>query len=126
MASIFLQLLCALLLVHCIFTQADYPPCKIRDILITQEIVGVVHGDIPQFEVTINNTCYCDQDGVLVYCAGFETMEEPDPTIFTMVSTSICLINQGLTIYEGSPLTFRYAWWRPSHFPLITSHVLCP
>ncbi|ERN06290.1 hypothetical protein AMTR_s00016p00222200 [Amborella trichopoda] len=104
----------------------DAASCKTTDIVITQEIVGVVHGDVLQFEVTINNTCYCMQTMVMVYCGGFHTMDYPDPAVFEMLDTWTCIINHGLPVYWNTPLTFRYTWMRPSHFPIMGSDVLCP
>ncbi|KAL4192007.1 hypothetical protein AMTRI_Chr06g191840 [Amborella trichopoda] len=101
-------------------------PCKTTDIAITQKIDGVVEGDILRFEATINNTCYCPQEKVMVYCKGFNTKDYPDPVVLEMLDPGTCVINQGLPVYFNKPLKFTYTWMSPSHFPLMSSHVLCP
>ncbi|KAL4192004.1 hypothetical protein AMTRI_Chr06g191820 [Amborella trichopoda] len=129
MAAIFLMLFCALLFLQCMFTQGDAgpydPACKTMDIVITQKILGVVQGDVLRFEATINNTCSCPQEKIMAYCKGFNTENYPDPAVLAIFPPT-CLINQGLPVYFNTPLKFTYTWMSPSHFPLMSSHVLCP
>ncbi|KAG8089452.1 hypothetical protein GUJ93_ZPchr0011g28759 [Zizania palustris] len=89
----------------------DHEQCDPSDIRISTEATGQVVGGQPEYKVTIDNQCVCPQGDVVLSCPdGIPSSAEPvDSSKIHVQTAGLCLVNDGLPIAKGSPVTFTYA-----------------
>ncbi|KAL5203570.1 hypothetical protein ABZP36_008441 [Zizania latifolia] len=89
----------------------EHEQCDPSDIRISTEATGQVVGGQPEYKVTIDNQCVCPQGDVVLSCPnGIPSSAEPvDSSKIHVVTGGLCLVNNGLQIAKGSPVTFTYA-----------------
>uniref|UniRef100_A0A0D9WS65 LGC1 n=1 Tax=Leersia perrieri TaxID=77586 RepID=A0A0D9WS65_9ORYZ len=95
--------------------------CKLSDITVTTARTGKVVAGQPEYEVTMANGCDCPQNGVWVRCAGggVQSVEPVDESKIRAESgDGRCIVNDGMPVARGSPVTFTYAWSQQQDFPV--------
>ncbi|KAH7670227.1 hypothetical protein IHE45_10G011800 [Dioscorea alata] len=99
--------------------------CSLSDIGINQTRTGEVVNGEDEYVVVISNNCACSQSSILLKCAGFNTTENVDPTLFKPVGNDQCSVNNGRPILQGSNISFKYAWASPQVFLPASSVITC-
>ncbi|XP_048528721.1 uncharacterized protein LOC125508159 [Triticum urartu] len=110
-ACILILLLVAALL-HTGHASGDAGPCQLEDIRVSSVLTGRRVLNVPEYSVTVENTCSCAQAGVVMYCnLGEVKAVISDTTKLRLLSRKQghCLINSGWPIFNGKPITFTYA-----------------
>uniref|UniRef100_A0A0E0LDK5 Uncharacterized protein n=1 Tax=Oryza punctata TaxID=4537 RepID=A0A0E0LDK5_ORYPU len=99
-------------------TAAAAGDCKLSDITVTAARTGKVVEGQPEYEMTVANGFACPQNGVRVSCpaGGVQSVEPVDESKIRADEAALCLVNDGMPVAEGSPVTFTYAWKRPQEF----------
>ncbi|OEL32205.1 hypothetical protein BAE44_0006776 [Dichanthelium oligosanthes] len=98
--------------VICCQADTDRPgACKLSDLHISVVKTGKVVSGQPEYQVTIDNQCWCAQASVRVSCAGGLRSAEPvDESKIRAEDGGVCLVNDGLPIPKGLPVVFTGAW----------------
>ncbi|KAG0465513.1 hypothetical protein HPP92_019677 [Vanilla planifolia] len=113
------------LLIISIVSQANGAACNLSSIVVSQERTGEVVEGQAEYEVTVSNECRCAQSQVLVRCFGLSSVELVDPNAIRPIDDENCLLKNGGSLVQRSPLHFRYAWKTPQSFPLVSSKIEC-
>lgn len=90
----------------------DAGPCQLEDIRVSSVLTGRLVLNVPEYSVTVENTCSCPQGAVVMYCnLGEVNAVIPDTTKLRLLSRKQghCLINSGWLIFKDKPITFTYA-----------------
>ncbi|XP_006657142.1 TPD1 protein homolog 1-like [Oryza brachyantha] len=91
--------------------------CQLSDITVTTARTGKVVEGQPEYEVTVANGCACPQNGIRVSCpGGVQSVEPVDESKIRAEDLGLCLVNDGMPVANGSPVTFTYAWAQPQDF----------
>ena len=96
--------------------------CESNDVKINEAPTGKTVGGKPEWKVTLSTDCFCVQTNVKLSCAGFQTVENLDPSIVTKDGDTCNLINP---VNSDQPTVFTYAWDTSFGFKLISSGVAC-
>ncbi|XP_030548356.1 uncharacterized protein LOC115753733 [Rhodamnia argentea] len=73
---------------------------------------GRIVQDKPEWKVTVINNCTCAQSGIKLKCAGFQSTEPVDPSMFAKQGDR-CLLNSGKALAPHGSVSFSYAWNPP-------------
>ncbi|KAK7383454.1 hypothetical protein VNO78_29133 [Psophocarpus tetragonolobus] len=87
---------------------SGFSQCSLKDLSVSQTQTGAKVQGKSEWVVTIRNNCECVQKDVILNCDGFQTVEQIDPSIFS-ISRNGCLVNNGQPIYKDA-VKFKYAW----------------
>ncbi|KAF7071023.1 hypothetical protein CFC21_076444 [Triticum aestivum] len=107
-----LVLLFVAALLHTGHAIGDAGPCQLEDIRVSSVLTGRLVRNVPEYSVTVENTCSCPQGAVVMYCnLGEVNAVIPDTTKLRLLSRKQghCLINSGWLIFKDKPITFTYA-----------------
>ncbi|XP_022962948.1 uncharacterized protein At1g05835-like [Cucurbita moschata] len=116
------KLFAALLFVS--FLSKENSQCFLSNITIRQSMTGFqIHG-MTEWNTTVSNNCLCSQSEVKLDCRGFQTTKSIDPLILAITDTE-CLVNNGLPIFNSTPITFTYAQNPQFNFKPISSQIAC-
>ncbi|KAL3746529.1 hypothetical protein ACJRO7_015482 [Eucalyptus globulus] len=66
----------------------------------------------PQWSVTVINNFACAQSGIKLECAGFQSTEPVNSSIFAKQGDR-CLVNGGKALAPQGSVSFSYAWYPP-------------
>ncbi|GAV60549.1 hypothetical protein CFOL_v3_04079, partial [Cephalotus follicularis] len=86
--------------------------CSLNDITIGTVRTGQEVRGVPEWRVTVYNTCHCTIKQVKLRCQGFKSAEAVDPKIL-LPQGDLCLVNNGLPLTASSSVSFSYAWDPP-------------
>ncbi|KAL5200778.1 hypothetical protein ABZP36_021981 [Zizania latifolia] len=100
--------------------------CQLSDIRVSVAETGKVVEGQPEYEVTVDNGCSCPQNGIRVSCpGGVQSVEPVDESKIRAEDGGLCLINDGMPVAKGSPVTFTYAWKEPQDFTVVQATPRC-
>ncbi|KAK3118810.1 hypothetical protein QOZ80_9BG0708400 [Eleusine coracana subsp. coracana] len=102
--------------------QGQHGGCELSDIEVTQEKTGKVVLGQPEYRVTIENLCSCPQDDVQLHCNRLPSVESVNSRKIK-VEDQLCKVTSGL--FNGSPVTFTYAWQIPQEFTVVSAVSSC-
>jgi hypothetical protein len=100
--------------------------CLLSDIRVSTARTGKVVAGQPEYRVSIENICECDQWTVFVACNGLNSTEPLDLTKIYPGKDGNCSINAGKLMARGSPVVFTYAWKEPQAFTPTFAITQCP
>lgn len=111
-------------------TAAAAGDCKLSDITVTAARTGKVVEGQPEYEMAVSNGCACPQNGVRVSCpggggGGVPNVEPVDESKIRADEAGLCLVNDGMPVAKGSPVTFVYAWKQPLEFAAAQATTRC-
>ncbi|KAL4650829.1 hypothetical protein ACB092_01G115500 [Castanea dentata] len=66
----------------------------------------------PEWNVTVINNCNCPQLLIKLSCKGFQTVENVDPSILSIMDDK-CLLIRGKPLEGFASVKFSYAWDPP-------------
>lgn len=76
----------------------------------------------PEWKLALTTDCPCSQMNLKLSCAGFEPIQEPDPTIFNKYGDT-CSVT--ISVSAFSPITLTYVADTMYDFHLISSKSAC-
>ena len=117
-AAVILFLAAAAVQISCHAANDRPGACKLSDIHVSVARTGRAVAGQPEYRVTIDNQCSCSQASVRVGCGGLSSTVAVDQSKIRPESGGNCLVNDGMPISKGSPVTFTYAWKTPQSFPV--------
>ncbi|XP_074567218.1 TPD1 protein homolog 1-like [Curcuma longa] len=98
--------------------------CTLSDISVAQTAVGEFQG-ATEYQVSISNGCICSQGRLVFQCAGFNSFEPVDPTLFKPTGGDQCLANNGQPIHDGETVSFKYASKSQVALSPLSSEIAC-
>ncbi|KAI3691025.1 hypothetical protein L2E82_49239 [Cichorium intybus] len=102
-----------------------YGQCELKDITVGTERTPRQIGGKQEWNVSFINTCKCPQQGLIVSCNGFQSVENVDLGVFAPVGNNNCIVNGGRAIAPFATVHFVYAWDPPFIFVPVSSRVQC-
>lgn len=88
---------------------AGWAQCSLSNIGVSLSKTGRFVVNKPEWEVIISNNCVCSQSDLKLQCNGFTSAEQVDPVVFRKIDGQYCLVNAGLPVFQGQPISFKYA-----------------
>ncbi|KAJ4707847.1 putative Beta-1,3-N-Acetylglucosaminyltransferase family protein [Melia azedarach] len=98
--------------------------CPVETISIEQQETGRIVKGKTEYQVIVINICDCPQKNVTLDCDGFQTVEDPDPAIFTKTEAS-CVLLHGKKVVPSIEVDFTYAWDEEYPFYLLSAAPAC-
>lgn len=96
----------------------------LSNIVVGQSKTGANVQGKPEYKVVIANNCVCSQSNLLLKCNGFNSVEPVNPNVFKPVGGQ-CSVNDGLPVFQGSDITFKYASDTQFDLSPLSSHINC-
>uniref|UniRef100_A0ACD5X8W3 Uncharacterized protein n=1 Tax=Avena sativa TaxID=4498 RepID=A0ACD5X8W3_AVESA len=129
-STLMILLSVAALLLTCYAAGNDEPSCRLEDIRFTTAATGRVVRGQPEHKVTVENLCSCPQQGVVVYCDADALAASAGPVDRTKIRVldkkgGLCLVDSGLEMFKGKPVTFTYASRKTLEFTLYDATPRC-
>lgn len=110
----------------CCQADTDRPgACQLSDVIVTLVPTGRKVAGHPEYRVTFDNQCACAMASITVSCDGLRSAEPVDESKIRPEAGGLCLVNDGMPIAKGSPVTFTYAWKTPQSFPVTMAVPQC-